>query len=70
MESSWKSMTSAPTDGTVFVGRYWQYPELPGGPFPGYVLMQWDEFEDLGWMDPEGLSVVDAPVSEWCPIPA
>ncbi len=63
--TGWRPMREAKHDGSIVVGRYWQMADAPNGPYPGYVLMQWDLLEDGGWMDPEGLDYIHEDVVDF-----
>jgi len=61
----WRPIREAKQDGTIIVGRYWEMDDAPNGPYPAYILMQWDELENSGWMDPQGLDYIDVPVVDF-----
>lgn len=66
----WRPILSAPRDGTQVVLLFWTLHEAPGGPFPDYIVCEWDALEDGGWLNSGTLDFIESVPFGWLEIPA
>lgn len=70
-EAAWRTMDSAPKDGTLILAVCWFAMEFDATDMsPEYHVVQWDELEGSGWLDQGGLEEAEASFTHWMPLPA
>jgi hypothetical protein len=70
-DDGWRTMESAPTDGTDILLCSQILHEAPGGPFFEYIVGAWDVEEvggDGGWATENGLQPIENRPSYWRPL--